>query len=482
MTEVTRRDFLGRLAGGAAAVAVPGALSAAETGKPSPKQPNVIVVFNDQLRSVALGAYGGANIATPHIDRMAQEGMIFANAVSSCPLCAPFRGMLMTGRYPTHSGIVLNSIRANGKQRCIAHVFGEAGYHTGFIGKFHLYYPRSHNFIPLGPARLGFEHWEAYNFQQTFMNTPYYRDDETELRMNGYEMDAEIDMAIRFISQCKASGKPFFLVVAPHPPHGPRNEANTPKGYVEQTPENLQWPPNCEPSPGAQRQAIYYYAMIKNADDNMGRLIQFLDQEDLSKDTILVYTADHGDMLDSHGLKGKSKPYAESVKIPMIARWPGHIRAGVKTDALHTPLDHMPTLCALAGLKPPATADGLDLSPLLLGKAEPERDAVLMANYCASMSGFQTGEPLPEWRAVKTKQHTYIKWLSGKEALYDDLADPYQMADLAAEPSGAPTLQTLRARLAERMAEAHDEFLPGTAYAEWYDKERNLLKTALGPI
>jgi len=271
-------------------------------------------------------------------------------------------------------------------------------------------------------------------------------------------------------------------VVAPHPPHSPRNAANTPAGYIEQVPATLWWPPNYQSGGGGLSAARYYYAMIKNADDNMGRLLQFLDDEGLSNDTIVIYTADHGDMLGSHGLSAKNYPYAESVNIPMIARWPGHIPAGAVTDALHTPIDHLPTLCGLTGLLAPDTADGVDLSSVMTGAGTVDRDAVLMANYSSSLSGFETGTTRPEWRAVKTKTHTCIKWLAGSEELYDNIADPYQMNNLVGEPAHAATLDELRARLAALLAAAHDEFLPGTAYAGWVDANREIIRTGLGPV
>jgi arylsulfatase A-like enzyme len=145
-------------------------------------------------------------------------------------------------------------------------------------------------------------------------------------------------------------------------------------------------------------------------------------------------------------------------------------------------MDHLPTLCGLAGLPAPADCDGKDLSGALLGTGRTERDAVLMMNYVSHWDFFDSGTLWPEWRAVRTQRYTYVKWLKGKEELYDDLADPYQMKDLAGNPEARPVIEKLRTRLASLLAEAHDEFLPGTAYAGWYDDSRNLVRTALGPV
>jgi len=481
---------------------------------PTARRPNILVVFDDQLRADACGVYGGRNIATPNIDRLAREGVTFDNALSTCPLCTPFRGMLQTGRYPTHTGIVLNWIEVNPRERGIAHVFREAGYRTGFIGKWHLAagrrkraglhavtpqdkeriaraeaaYVRENpepEYVPPGPARLGYDHWQAYNFHSDFQKAYYYEDTPKRLVMPRYETDSEIDMAIAFMRRQQENGTPFLLMVAPHPPHPPHTPAACPAGYLERVRPDLVWAPNVPEDHRYRRDPTAvrcYYAMAANVDDNLGRLLDFLDSSGLSKDTIVVFTSDHGDMLGSHGRENKMVPYREAVNIPCIIRWPGHIPAGRRVDVLQTPMDYLPTLCGLTGLTPPKGCDGLDLSGVLLGTKRIERDAVLMMNYVSHWDYFDSGTLWPEWRGVRTPRYTYVKWLDGREELYDDREDPYQMKDLAGLAESRSLLEKLRSELARLLAEAHDEFLPGTAYADWYDAERNLVKTALGPV
>jgi arylsulfatase A-like enzyme len=478
------------------------------------RRPNVLFVFDDQLRADVCGVYGGRNITTPNIDRLAEQGVTFDNATSTCPLCTPFRGMLQTGRYPTHTGLVLNWVDVNPNQPTIARVFRDAGYRTGFIGKWHLAagrrkragkhevtredreriaqaqaaYARENpetEYVPPGPARLGYDHWQAYNFHSDFQKAYYYEDTPKRLIMPRYETDSECDMAIEFMRRQREAGRSFFLMVAPHPPHPPMTPAACPAGYLEHVPQDLVWEPNV---PADQRRrtnptaARCYYAMCKNFDDNLGRLLDFLDESGLSKDTIVVLTADHGEMLGSHGRENKMVPYREAVNIPYIVRWPGHIPAGRRVDVLQTPMDHLPTLCGLVGLTAPKTCDGVDLTGVLLGTKPADRDAILMMNYVSNWDFFDSGTIWPEWRAVRTQRYTYVKWLDGKEELYDNRDDPYQMKDLAASREAQPVLERLRGRLRKLLADAHDEFLPGTAYADWYDDERNLVKTALGPV
>jgi len=220
--------------------------------------------------------------------------------------------------------------------------------------------------------------------------------------------------------------------------------------------------------------------MAKNVDDNLGRLMAYLETSGLAADTIVVFTADHGDMHGSHGRVNKMVPYAEAMNIPLIVRWPYRIAAGSSTDALQTPMDHLPTLCGLAALSIPPEVDGADLSQAMLGKGGDVREDVLIGSYTSNWDFLQTGTAWPEWRGVKSKQYTYCKWLSGGEELYDNLADPYQMNNLIVDRPEA--LDRLRARLKDLLAVAHDDFRPGTGYGEWYDNQRNLVRTGLGPV
>lgn len=476
-------------------------------------RPNVVFLLIDQVRADALGAYGGGqNVSTPHMDALAQQGVLFTNAISATPLCTPYRGMLMTGRYPTHTGLVLNWVEVNPAERSIAHAFNDAGYHTGFLGKWHLAagvrkrngdhlagmrkqvqerqraYRKTNpepEFVPPGPARLGFQHWEAYNFHVAFNDYFYYGDEPERLHREGYETDILIDQAIEFMGQRKASGERFFLTVAPHPPHPPFRTKWAPEGYLKQIPKQLHWSPNVPADAKFKKSPLgarCYYAMLKNADDNVGRLMAYLEKSGLADNTIVVLTSDHGTMLDSHGRRNKMVPYAEAMNIPLIVRWPGHIEGGRRDPTVFTAMDHLPTLCALAGVESQGAIDGADLSRAVLGTGGRDREGVLIMNYTSHWDYFDSGTNWPEWRGVRTRRYTYAKWLKGGEDLYDNQADPFQMNNLAADPRHQKVLDRLRARMKQLLAEAHDEFLPGTAYADWYDDQRVLIRTALGPV
>jgi arylsulfatase A-like enzyme len=501
---ITRREALGGMAAGVlgtAAASLPGC-----GGLGPPRRPNVLFIFDDQLRADVCGVYGGRYITTPNIDRLAGEGVVFTNSVSSCPLCTPFRGMVQTGRYPTHSGIVMNFLEASHAQNpnCLADVFAAAGYRTGFIGKWHLSSGWHHEegiygadpgaiaayqsanpeteFVAPGPGRLGYQHWQAYNFHLDYKNYYFYEDEPRKLYAGTWETDTEFGQAIAYMETCRQARQPFLLTVAPHPPHPPYSTNLVPDGYMDLVLDSHLASPNIPDGYGNDVETQCYLAMTKNVDTNLGRVLAYLDQSGLAQDTIVVFTSDHGEMFGSHGRFGKMVPYAEAMNIPLVMRWPHRIGAGLRVDALHTPMDHLPTLCGLAGLAIPREIDGADLSQVVLGDGKDGREEVLIGNYSSSADYFQTGTDFPEWRGVKTKQHTYFRWLAGKEELYDNLEDPYQMHDLAADGSRREVQARLRGRLAELLGAAHDDFAPGTAYGEWYDKERNLVRTGFGPV
>ncbi len=446
-----------------------------------------------------MGCYGGGqNAPTPNLDRLAGEGVRFTNALSTYPLCTPYRGMMQTGRWPALSGGIMNWINLPSTGESMGDVFSRAGYHTGYIGKWHLAAgrlsgtlkrdvpppPRSEpEYVPPGPMRMGYRHWAAYNFHSDFNHAYYYRDTPERLFMPKFETDSETDMAIDFMKRNQSSAEPFFLVVSPHPPHPPWTTAQAPARNLETTPENLYWRPNVKgrrDAPAADPRC--YYSMLANMDENVGRLVQFLDESGLADNTIFVMTSDHGEMMASQGRYNKMVPYVEAVHVPLIVRWPGHIKPGSVTDALYTPIDSFPTLASLCGIEAPSIVDGMDLSASMTQRNGKERDAALLMNFTSHWDYPETATSWPEWRGVRDKRYTYVRWLNGAEELFDNQADPYQMTNLFDGRNVPPVMKQMRERLRDLLNQAHDEFLPGNQYASWFDINRNLVRNALGPL
>jgi arylsulfatase A-like enzyme len=485
MNEVSRREVLG---------AAPLSAMAQTAGA----RPNVLFYFPDQVRAQETGYNGGRNIPTPNIDRLASQSVNFTNGLSTCPLCTPYRAMLQTGRWPTLSGGVMNWINLPSTGQAMGDVFSRGGYSTSFIGKWHLAAGAragslkrgepvtpgpEPEFVPPGPARMGYQDWAAFNFHANFAKAFYYRDTPQRLIMPGYETDSETDMAIDFMKRSSGAGKPFFVTVAPHPPHPPWRPEQTPPANLAATPKTLYWRPNVKNRRDAPTvDPRCYYAMLGNVDDNVGRIMKYLDESGLADNTIFVFTSDHGEMLGSHAKYNKMVPYAESVNVPLLVRWPKRIKAGSKSDALFTPIDFLPTLASLCGLPIPDIVNGMDLSASALGRKGPERDAALMMNFVSHWDFPETGTDWPEWRGLRTKQFTYTRWLSGAEELYDNAADPYQTRNLFDGLRAPGELAKMRSRLAELLRETHDEFLPGDRYGEWFTRERNMVRNAVGRV
>jgi arylsulfatase A-like enzyme len=462
------------------------------------KKPYVLFFFPDQVRANELGYNGGKNVPTPSIDRFASQGMVFQNALSTCPLCTPYRAMLQTGRWPALSGGVMNWVNIPSTGQAIGDVFARGGYDTGYIGKWHLAAgmnagtlkrgvpgnpgPES-EFVPPGPSRMGYKYWAAFNFHTNFSNAFYYRDTPERLFMPRFETDSETDFAIDFLKARSNASEPFFLMVAPHPPHPPWRPDQTPAGSLDRMPKALHWRPNVKGRRDAANADPHcYFAMLSNADENFGRLLKYLDDSGLAENTIVVFTSDHGEMMASQGRYNKMVPYAEAVDIPLIVRWPKHVRAGSKSDAIYTPIDHLPTLASLCGLEIPPLANGMDLAGHVLGRKSKERDAALIMNHVSHWDFPESGTEWPEWRGVRTKQFTYIRWLNGAEELYDNAGDPYQTRNLWDGRRDPDAIAGMRSRLRDLLREAHDEFPPGTKYAEWFTPARDLVRNALGPV
>jgi arylsulfatase A-like enzyme len=207
-------------------------------------QPNLIFVFADQLRARALGCHGDKKAVTPHIDAFAQRSIMFTQAVANSPVCTAYRASLMTGKYTTSHGMVINELRMNPGQRCFGHVLTEAGYDTAYIGKWHLYArelgnhrdPRN-SFVPPGPHRLGFDgEWKAYNFNHlNFSPDAFWHGNTPEPQMYDdgvYESDAQTDFAIDVIRRhADVTAPPYAMFLSWGPPHDPWGRDNVPDHY-----------------------------------------------------------------------------------------------------------------------------------------------------------------------------------------------------------------------------------------------------------
>ena len=466
-------------------------------GRPSP---NLLYIFADQLRYRSCGYAGDPLARTPNIDALAEESLSFSNAVSGHPVCAPYRASLLTGKYTTSTGMVINELRMNTNHRCIGHVLTENGYDTAYIGKWHLWanqlghhYDVENSYTPPGPDRLGFDgYWAAYNFHHEYVDAYYHTDSPEKITLKGYEPDGQTDLAIERLRAATDLQKPFAMFLSYGTPHDPWVVENVPTAYLGAFSDvEFQLPPSYGEDNDAHADAWarlsneeraqitewmrIYYAMTANLDWNLGRLLAAIDAYGLRDDTILVFTSDHGELFGAHGRRAKNIFYDEAARVPFLVRWPGHTPAGQESDVcLNTP-DIMPTLLSLLNLPIPGGVEGMDLSHCVIDEPGPEPDAALM-ECTGATAAWEDGH---EWRALRTKQYTHAIYRSdAEELLFDNAADPYQMVNLAQDPAHAGVMAEFREMLETRMAALSDGFEACTWYRDNWTEDRLILRTA----
>jgi arylsulfatase A-like enzyme len=463
--DIDRRQFLQTAALGGLALALSGKASsfALPNEKSAVRKPNLVFIFADQWRAQDTGYAGNSVVRTPNLDKLAKESANFSNAVSGCPVCCPYRASLLTGRYPLTHGVFLNDVRLNSDAVSIAQAYNSAGYETGYIGKWHLDGRDRSAFIPR-ERRQGFKFWKAMGCTHNYNNSYYYADENVKLKWDGYDAIAQTREAQRYIHE-HGIGKPFALFLSWGPPHAPYHTA--PEKYRQLfTPANIKLRPNVPKANEAQARETLagYYAHITALDDCIGDLLKTLSVLSLQNNTIFVFASDHGDMLYSHGLTKKQKPWEESILVPFLLRYPAALGAKARTIdmPINTP-DIMPTLLGLSGVRIPDTVEGTDFSPVLKGDKHPTENPALIS--CPSPFGQWTREKGGrEYRGIRTRRYTYVRDLNGPWLLYDNEQDPYQLLNLCNKPEYGKLQKELEDFLSLRLRQTKDDFLPGADY------------------
>ncbi|MBN71158.1 MAG: sulfatase [Gimesia sp.] len=430
------------------------------------KQPSILFILTDQWRAQSLGYAGNEQVKTPNIDALARQSVNFQNAVSGCPVCCPFRGSLMTGQRPLTHGVFLNDVQLPAKAVTIAEVLDNAGYETGFIGKWHLDGRGRSAFTP-PERRQGFEFWRALECTHNYNRSFYYGDSPQRQTWEGYDAFAQTRVARQFIRDQSQKGQPFLLVMSYGSPHNPYHTA-PPEYQSMYEPEKIKVRPNVpkDQRATAQKELAGYFAHCSALDDCVSDLLATLKETGIDENTIVVFTSDHGDMLRSHGQIRKQKPWDESLRVPMLFRLNGAEHAQGRTvDSPINSEDLMPTLLGLCRVSIPDTVEGLDYSGYLRGGKNPSDGATVIT--CPSPFGeWQRSRGGKEYRGLRTTRYTYVRDLSGPWLLYDNEADPYQLKNLCNDPEAAPIQAKLDALLNNKLAAQKDEFLQGSQYIE----------------
>lgn len=426
------------------------------------RKPNIVFVFADQWRKQAFGYAGDPNVKTPNIDRFAQAVINFDNAVSGCPVCTPYRASLMTGVYPHRHKLMVNDqcLYERYKGPFLAECLRDGGYRTAYIGKWHIDGRGRNAFVPQ-ERRLGFDWWKGFECTHDYNKSPYYFGDDPRPHMwEGYDADAQTDEACRYLRE-EAGDEPFALFLSWGPPHNPYDSAPD-KFKKMYDPAKLKLSSNVpeESAEQARKELAGYYAHCSALDADFGRLLDTLAETGLDRNTIVIFTSDHGDMLGSRGMVRKQKPWAESLRVPFLIR---HPRVDEPRRDSTTPIDApdlMPTILSLCGLPIPREVQGRDFSVSVVhGKQSGITDALLALYRPFHEWRYDNGGR--EYRGLHNERYTYVRSLEGPWLLYDNEADPMQQCNLVDDPEYADKAKQMDARLTGRLEAVQDPFLSG---------------------
>ncbi len=414
-------------------------------------RPNILLIFTDDQGMHDVGCYG-SEIPTPHIDSLATDGAKFTQFYSASSICTPSRFGLLTGRNPIRSQHQLlsalmfmaeehSTTGIQDDETTIAEVLrDEAGYDTALIGKWHL----GHGDDSLLPLAHGFDQFIGHTggcidfFTMTYGIIPDWYNGSQHVSENGYATELITEEAIEFLGDRKNTDNPFFLYLAYNAPHFG-------KGYSpsEKEPVNLMQPQAAELKRVAEipdKIRREFAAMTLSLDDGVGQVLNALREQDLEKDTLVLFITDHGGDPTYGGsnlpFRGqKATLFEGGIRVPCLMRWPGRIPAKTEIDSPTISLDLFPTFCALAGVESDtgfdtALLDGKNISSLLLGKERKKtsRDFLWMTGKHAELDR----EP---WLALRSGDLKYLRSPTEGEFLFDLQSDPQESTDLKLERS-----------------------------------------------
>jgi arylsulfatase A-like enzyme len=468
-------------------------------------RPNILFIMSDDHAAHAIGAYGSRVNQTPHLDRLAREGMRLDNVFVTNSICTPSRATILTGQYSHLNGVPVFN-RFDSSRPTVAKRLQQAGYHTGMIGKWHL-----------GSDPAGFDLWEILPGQGAYRDPVLYTASGETTYTGRYVTDVITDRAIDFLKS-RPREKPFFVMVhhkAPHRPWEPdaahraqfadrwipepetfwdsyatRTDAlheNQQRVADDLTRRDLKLEPPPElageererwlaEKPAAvtvtadgqavtlagealtrwkyQRYMRDYLATIQSVDENVGRLLAFLDTSGLAKSTIVIYTSDQGFFLGDHGLFDKRFMYEPSLRMPFLVRWPGVIKPGTRSDVMALNVDFAPTFLDAAGVAVPGDMQGQSLVPVLRGRSPADWRTSMYYRYYHDPGDHNTRAHY----GVRTRTHKLIcYWKKDQWELFDLVHDPSEVHNLYGQPGHEEVTRMLKAELARLKAAVHDD-------------------------
>ena len=498
MKDLTRREFVRVLGLSAAAVALPKAAQA----RSSRNKPNILFIMSDDHCSQAIGPYRSRlaklNV-TPTIDTLASEGILLENCFCTNSICTPSRACIMTGQYSAVNGVYDLGGKLDPEQQYLAIEMKKAGYQTAVIGKWHL------------KTDPNFDYYKVLPGQGSYMNPTFKEKGRGVVKMQGHSSDCITDSVLKFLKS-RDKAKPFFLKYHFKAPHDMFENAPRYDTYLADVdipePESL-WDNKNNGSiatrghndellrylgtsigrrnirrnytktwardPGlsddqAKRQAYQTYLKkflrcVKGVDDNLKRVVDYLKEEGIYDNTVIMYTGDQGFMLGEHDYQDKRWAYEESMRMPFIVRYPRTIKASTRTDAIVENVDFGPTMLDFAGVSTPKYMQGRSFRPILETGREPRGwKQAAYYHYWMHMAHHDN----PGHIAIRTKRYKLIMFYgtSQKESvpqtppgweLYDLKKDPHEMNNVYDDPAYKPVVAELKQQLKELRSEYKED-------------------------
>jgi arylsulfatase A-like enzyme len=442
-----------------------------------PPRPNILYIMSDDHAAHAISAYGSRINQTPNLDRIAQQGMRFDRVFAVNSICTPSRACILTGKYSHLNGVPVFN-RFDGSQATVAKYLHAAGYHTGIFGKWHL-----------ESDPTGFDRWTILPGQGAYFN-PAFLEAGGRRVIQGYVTDIITDLSIEFLKN-RPQDKPFFLMChhkAPHrnwqpdekhkamfankeipEPETLRDDGAGRSDAIRECKQKVLEDLNPNDTKGAppagltddallkwkyQRYMQDYLACVQSVDDNVGRLLDYLEETGLAANTLVIYTSDQGFFLGDHGLYDKRFMYEDSIKMPFLVRWPGVTKPGSTQAAMGINVDFAPTFMELAGLPVPADMQGRSLVPLLKSERPADWRTSWYYRYYHDPGDHNTRAHY----GVRTETHKLIYfWTKDQWEMYDLVKDPGEMHNLYQDPAQADTVAKLKAELYRLKRELKDD-------------------------
>jgi len=439
------------------------------------RKPNIIYIMTDDHAAHATSCYGSRINKTPNLDRIAREGMRFENCFVTNSLCAPSRAVCLTGKYSHVNGVMDNgkTQRFDGSQQTFPKSLQQAGYKTGIVGKWHLV-----------SDPTGFDYWNILPGQGIY-HDPVLIEMGQKRKHKGYVTDIITDLAIEFVKKHKDG--PFCLLYhhkAPHRGWEPdakhanlfadhdvpepqtfrddyRNRASSAEHADMRVAEMPDYKKEHKPgmSPEEIRQYNYqrfikdYLRVLASVDDNVGRMIEFLDTEGLAEDTIVIYTSDNGFFLGDHGWFDKRFMYEESLRVPLLVRYPREIKPGTTCDRFVINADFAPTFLDLAGVAIPDDMQGRSIRALLGGERPTNWRTSMYYHYYE----YPAAHRVRPHYGVRTDRHKLIHYPTTNEwELFDLQKDPHELRSAYTDPAHADVATRLKAELERLRKELKD--------------------------